>query len=334
MTRVVLMEDYLDHARSLACVRELAERVDLHIYTERAASESEVIRRLAGAEAAITIRDRVRFPATVLSRLPALRLLSVCGPRLAPHVDLPAATRAGILVSRPVALDVPQIIHQATAELVWSLILGLTRHTVENQLAMRSGGWQTRLGFTLAGKTLGVIGLGRVGALVAKMGSALGMKVLAWSPRLTPERAASWGAEAVSFEQVLKDAHVVTLHANATDDSAGLIGRAEFAQMRRGAYFINTARAALVDEAALRDALDCDMLAAVGLDVYWEEPLPREHWLRKHPKVLMQPHMGGFTEEGYAWLLEPAVRNVLAYLDGAPKDVANPEVLGADRSRR
>ena len=134
--------------------------------------------------------------------------------------------------------------------------------------------------------------------------------------------------------QLLKDAHVVTLHANATEDSAGLIGRAQFAQMRRGAYFVNTARAALVDEEALREALDSDALAAVALDVYWEEPLPKEHWLRRHPKVLMQPHMGGFTDEGYAWLLEPAVQNVLAYLDGAPKDVANPEVLAADLGRR
>ena len=221
MTRVVLMEDYLDHARSLACVKELAARVDLHIHTDRAASESELVRRLEGAEVAITIRDRVRFPATVLAQLTSLRLLSVCGPRLAPHVDLLAATRAGILVSRPVALDVPQIIHQATAELVWSLILGLTRHTVENQLAMRSGGWQTRLGFTLAGKTLGIIGLGRVGALGARTGAALGMKVLAWSPRLTPERAASWGAEAVSLEQVLKDAPVIWTPACACINAGG-----------------------------------------------------------------------------------------------------------------
>src|SRR5690606_14506403 len=135
-------------------------------------------------------------------------------------------------------------------------ILGLTRNTVENQLAIRAGRWQTRLGFTLAGKTLGVIGLGRVGSLVARTGSALGMKVLAWSPKLTSERAMSWGAEAVNLGQLLEKAHVVTLHANATEDSAGLIGRAQFAQMRRGAYFVNTARAALVDELALREALD------------------------------------------------------------------------------
>lgn len=332
MTRVVLMEDYLDHAKSLDCVKELAERVSLRIYSDKAASESEVARRLEGAEVVITIRDRVLFPATLLARLPALRLLSVCGPRLAPHIDLPAATRAGILVSRPEALDVPQIIHQATAELVWSLILGLFKHTVENQLAMRSGDWQTRLGIGLAGKTLGVIGLGRVGALVARTGAVLGMKVLAWSPTLTGDRAASWGAQAVSLEQLLKEAHVVTLHANATQESAGLIGRAQFAQMRRGAYFVNTARAALVDEDALQEALDSGALAGVGLDVYWDEPLPREHWLREHKNVLMQPHMGGFTAEGYDWLLGPAVQNVMAYLDGKPKDVANPELLTSNRA--
>lgn len=329
MTRVVLMEDYLDYAKTLDCVKELADRVSLRIYTEKATSESDVARRLDGAEVVITIRDRVSFPATLISRLPALRLLSVCGPRLAPHIDLPAITRAGILVARPEALDVPQIIHQATAELVWSLILGLVKRTVENQRAMNTGGWQTRVGVGLAGKTLGVIGLGRVGGLVARTGAILGMNVLAWSPRLSRERAASWGAEAVTLEQLLRDAHVVTLHANATQESAGLIGRSEFAQMRRGAYFVNTARATLVDEDALQEALSSGALGGVGLDVYWEEPLPRDHWLRQHESVLLQPHMGAFTADGYAWLLGPAVQNVLAYLNGTPTNLANPQVMAS-----
>lgn len=319
------MEDYLDHARTLAPVRALSERVDLRIYTDRAGSEDELVRRLEGARIAITIRDRVRFTASLLARLSTLELLSVCGPRLAPHVDVDAATRAGILVCRPEALDVPQIIHQATAELVWSLILGLVRHTADNQAVMRAGGWQTRVGFGLAGRTLGVLGLGRVGGPVARIGAALGMRVIAWSPRLTPERAAGWNAEAVSFDRLLADADVLTLHANATAESEGLIGRSEFARMRRGVWFVNTARAALVDETALREALDAGRIAGAGLDVYWEEPLARGHWLRSHPNVLLQPHMGGFTDEGYHWLLEPAVRHVVAYLDGNPFPVVNPD---------
>ncbi len=327
MTRVVLMEDYLDHARTLDCVKELAERCELRIFTDKAKSEAELASRLAGAQIAITIRDRVMFTESVLSRLPDLKLLSVCGPRLDPHVDLPAATRAGILVCRPQALDVPQVIHRATAELVWALILGLARHTVQNDAHMRSGGWQSRIGFGLAGKTLGVIGLGRVGSPVAQMGVAMDMKVLAWSPRLTQERASLWGAQAVSLQELLRQSHVVSLHANATAQSRSMIGREEFAMMRSDALFINTARAAIVDEQALREALDAGTIAGAGLDVFWGEPPPVDHWTRTHEKVLLQPHMGGFTHEGYEWLLQPAVRNVLAYLDGKPTDIMNPELL-------
>lgn len=330
MTRVVLMEDYLDHARTLDCVRELAQRTDLRIFTDKAGSEAELLRRLAGAQIAITIRDRVHFSASVLSQVPQLKLLSVCGPRLDPHVDLPAATRAGILVCRPQALDVPQVIHRATAELVWSLILGLVKHTVSNHADMASGAWQSRISIGLAGKTLGVVGLGRVGQPVARIGAAMGMNVLAWSPRMTPEKAAAVGARAVSLAQLLRESDVVTLHANATPDSANLMGREQFAQMRRGAWFVNTARAALVDEQALRAALDSGAIAGAGLDVFWQEPPPVDHWVRRHPRVLLQPHMGGFTAEGYQWLIEPAVRNVMAYLDGTPRDVANPQLLPAD----
>lgn len=334
MTRAVLMEDYMDHARHLGCVREFARRVDLRIYTDKAQSEDELARRLEGAEIAITIRDRVLFPASLLSRLPSLRLISVCGPRLEPHIDLPAATRAGILVCRGPSTEVPQDIHRVTAELAWSLILGLAKGCLENHAALRAGGWQTRLPVGLAGRTLGVIGMGKVGAPVARIGLAMGMRVLAWSPRFTPQRAAQHGVEAApSLASLLRESDVVSLHANATPESRGMIGAAEFSAMRPGAFFINTARAALVDEEALREALARRSIAGAGLDVYWQEPLPAGHWLRRQDNVLLLPHLGAFTHEGHEWLIGPAVEAATAYLDGRPINVANPEVAARGMTR-
>lgn len=328
MAKVVLMEDYADHARQLACVQDLARRADLTIITRKARSGDEVVERLRDAQVAITIRDRVMFTADVLDRLPGLKLLSVCGPRLAPHVDLEAATRNGILVAVPRPGDVPLTIHRATAEMAWALILGLFKGLVTHHNGMREGAWQNGLGLGLAGKTLGIIGLGKIGGVTAQIGVAMGMRVLAWSPRLTAARAGESGAEAVSLDALLAASDVISVHANVTPESTGLLGAAAFAKMRPGAFLVNTARAALIDEAALRAALQDGRLAGAGLDVFWEEPLPRDHWLRTQPNVLLQPHLAGFTDEGFEWLVAPAVANALAYLDGRPQDIANPELLG------
>ena len=328
MIQVVLMEDYLDHAKSLASVKELASKTKLTIYTDRASSEDELIARLGQAEIVITIRDRVMFTSDVLARASHLKLLSVCGPRLRPHVDLDAATREGILVCKPQATNVTQTIHHATAELVWSLILGLVKKTVQNHSAMQQGAWQTGLGSGLYGKTMGVIGLGRVGLPVAQIGNAMGMRVLAWSPNLNAQKAAAVGVQAVSFDQLLSQSDVISLNANLTDKSRCMINQQAIAKMKYGVYLVNTARGDIVDETALQQALDSGHVAGAGLDVFWQEPLPVQSWVRNHPCVLMQPHMGGFTNEGYEWLIEPAVNNVLAYLNGDPKEMANPQVFG------
>ncbi|MDP3139292.1 MAG: NAD(P)-dependent oxidoreductase, partial [Burkholderiaceae bacterium] len=250
MPKVVLMEDYADHARTLACVQDLARRADLTIVTRKAQSEDEVVERLRDAQIAITIRDRVMFTAGVLGRLPGLKLLSVCGPRLAPHVDLDAATRMGILVAAPRPADAPLTIHRATAEMAWALILGLFKGLVTHHNGMRAGAWQGGLGLGLAGKTLGIIGLGKIGSVAAQIGVAMGMRVLAWSPRLTVERARASGAEAVALDDLLGASDVISVHANVTPESVGLLGAGAFAKMRPGAFLVNTARAALIDEQA------------------------------------------------------------------------------------
>ena len=324
LPRVVLMEDYMDQARTMRCVQELALVSDLAIFTDKARSEEALLRRLAGAEVVVTIRDRVMFTRGVLSRVKGLELLAVCGPRLQPQVDLQAATEAGILVACSPANTQSREPHHSTAELAWALILGLAKHVVHNQSMLRAGGWQTVPGMGLMGKTLGVVGsTGKVGSIVARIGLAMGMKVIAWSPRLTPERAATQGVTVVSLDELLRESDVVSLHANVTPESRSMLSAEEFAKMKSSAILINTARAALVDENALRHALDSGRLAAAGLDVFWEEPLPAGHWVRQHEKVLLQPHLGAFTPEGYEWIVAPGVETALAWLAGKPVQCAN-----------
>jgi phosphoglycerate dehydrogenase-like enzyme len=326
--QVVLMEDYLDRARHLPSVQALAERVTLHIHTTRATSEADLQRRVRNAEIVITIRDRVTFSPAIFDAASRLKLLAICGPRVEPHVNLAAANRSGVLVCAAPKRDEAWSTHQATAELTWALILGLLKDLALNDRVIRAGGWQTRPGRDAAGRRLGVIGLGKVGRLVASIGRAMGLQVLAWGPRLSPEAAHAAGAEYRTLDELLGAADIVSLHANLTEESRNLLGTREIGQMRRGAILVNTARAALVNEAALRAALDGGRIAGAGLDVFWSEPLPADHWLRRHPAVLLQPHLGGFSEEGFEDLVAPAVEDVLAYLDGKPRNMVNPQVLG------
>jgi phosphoglycerate dehydrogenase-like enzyme len=326
MTRVVLLEDYLDYARQLACMQRLVQRVDLQVYTTKAASEAEIVERTRPADIVITIRDRVVYTPGLLAQLRHLHLLSVCGARLT-HIDLDAATHYGILVCAPPLQVQGSVTKTATAEQTWNLILGLMKDTTLNDYAVREGRWQTRPGRGLAGKTLGLLGLGAIGQQVAEIARAMRMRVLAWSPHLTPERAHAHGAECVPFQQLFTDSDVVSVHAPLLPNNRDLVGEAELHLMRPHALLINTARAALVHEAALRQALERGTIAGAGFDVYWEEPLPADHWLRRQPNVVLQPHLGGFTDEGYESLIAPAVENVLAFLDGHPQNLVNSQVL-------
>jgi phosphoglycerate dehydrogenase-like enzyme len=328
MTRVVLLEDYLDYAKELPCVQELAQRVDLQIYTDKAASEANTVERTRGADIVITIRDRVEYTPSLLAQLGHLQLLSVCGTRLS-HIDLDAATRHGILICAPSAAEQGSHTKAATAEQTWNLILGLMKETVMNDSALRQGQWQTRPSRGLIGKTLGLVGLGAIGQQVAQIGNAMHMRVVAWSPHLTLERARAHSAEYVAFESLFRESDIVSIHAPMLPENRDMIGEPELGLMRPNAYLINTARAGLVNEQALRQALERGTIAGAGFDVYWEEPLPADHWLRRQPNVLMQPHLGGFTDAGYASLLTPAVDNVIAFLDGAPRNLVNPEVWTA-----
>ena len=326
MTNVVLLEDYFDCAREFACVKELAKRVELKIHTTKAASEAETAERLRIADIVVTIRDRVVYSPSLLAQLSHLQLLSVCGARLS-HIDLVAATQYGVLISAPPLEVSGTFTKTGTAEQTWNLILGLMKGTPMNDRAIREGRWQTRPARGLAGKTLGLLGLGTIGQQVAQVASAMRIRVIAWSPHLTAERASASGVECVSFDKVFSDSDIVSIHAPLSPENRNMVGEAELSLMRWHAILINTARAALVNEQALRQALESGTIAGAGLDVYWEEPLPADHWLRRQGNVLLQPHLGGMTAEGYESLLVPAIDNVMAFLDGRPQNLVNPQVL-------
>lgn len=326
MTRVVMLEDYLDYAKQIPSVQALAARADLHIQTTKAASEAETVARTRDADIVVTIRDRVVYPESLLAQLGHLKLLSVCGTRLS-HIDVEAATRHGVLICAPSAAVQGGHTKAATAEQTWNLIMGLMKDTVMNDRAMRDGKWQTQPSRGLIGKTLGLLGLGAIGQQVAEIANAMRMHVIAWSPNLTPERARSHGAQYVAFEQIFTDSDIVSLHAPMLPENRDMVGETELSLMSPQAFLINTARAGLVHENALRQALERGTIAGAGFDVYWEEPLPSDHWLRRQDNVLMQPHLGGFTDEGYESLITPAIDNVMAFLDGAPVNLVNPEVL-------
>lgn len=314
MVRVVMLEDYMGSAHKLECMRKLGSRVDLRVHISRSQSEDEIIDRLKDADILITIRDRILFPRPLLRRLQHVKLISVCGARLS-HIDLEAAKEYGIRIIAPSLEGQGTLVKETTAEQTWNLVLALVKQTTMNQEVMQRGGWQTAAPRALAGRTIGLIGLGMVGGQVAEIAKAMRMRVLAWSPHLTTERAQRVGAECVAFTQIFSDSDIVSVHAPLLQANRGMIGESEIGLMRPDALLINTARAALVDEGALRASLSSGAIGGVGLDVYWEEPLPPTHWLRREKNAVLQPHLGGFTEEGFRQLVEPAVENVIAFLD-------------------
>jgi phosphoglycerate dehydrogenase-like enzyme len=221
-------------------MQHLGQRVDLQVYTTRAASEAEIVERVRQADIVITMRDRVVYTPSLLAQLRHLQLLSVCGTRLT-HIDLDAATHYGILVCAPPVQAQGSITKTATAEQTWNLILGLMKDTTLNDHALRQGHWQTRPGRGLAGKTLGLLGLGAIGQQVAEIARAMRMRILAWSPHLTPERARTHGTECVSFQQLFTDSDIVSIHAPLLPNNHGLVGEAELHLMRPHALLINTA---------------------------------------------------------------------------------------------
>ncbi|MEV4759571.1 D-2-hydroxyacid dehydrogenase family protein [Micromonospora sp. NPDC049559] len=309
--RVAVLDDYQDVAREFGDWGRLGDRIELSVFTDHVDDPDELARRLADTEVVVAMRERTAFPGPLLERLPRLRLLVTTGMANA-AIDVAAARRRGVTVSgtRGVATGTP--------ELTWGLILSLVRGIPDESRRVREGGWQRTVGRDLAGRTLGVIGLGRLGARVATVGRAFGMDVVAWSQNLSAERAAELGVRAVSREELLTGSAVVTVHLQLSDRTRGLLGEPELRSMRRDAYLVNTSRGPIVDEAALLRALREGWIAGAGLDVYDVEPLPADHPLRTAPNTVLTPHLGYVTRDTYRVFFGDAVEDVEAFLAGRP----------------
>jgi len=260
------------------------------------------------------VRSGVKATAKVLAHPGKLKAIARAGVGV-DNIDLDAATAKGILV-----LNTAEASTLSTAEHALALMLSLARKIPQADAHVKSGQWKRAQyqGTQLAGKTLGVVGLGRIGAQVATVGRAFGMRVLAWSANLTAERAAEVGVEAVSFERLLAESDVVTVHQVLSDRTRGLVGARELALMKPDALLVNTSRAPIVDTEAVREALEQGRLGGVGLDVFDEEPLPVDHPLRTAPRTLLTPHVGYVTEDVYRTFFGGVVEDILAFLDGAP----------------
>jgi phosphoglycerate dehydrogenase-like enzyme len=310
VTKVVVLDDYQDVARRFGPWRDLGSDVSLDVVTVHLVG-SELLGRLTGADIVVAMRERTAFDADLLRALPDLRLLVTTGMANA-AIDLAAAAECGITVCGTGGLASP------TAELTWGLVLALARRIPAEDAAMRRGDWQLGVGTELAGKTFGVIGLGRLGQRVARIAQAFEMRVLAWSQNLDPELARSLGVEPVAKADLLRDSDVVSLHLKLSDRTRGIIGAADLAQMRRSAYLVNTSRGPLVDTDALLAALHDGLIAGAGIDVYDEEPLPRAHPLRSAPNTVLTPHVGYVTDGTYRVFFTDAVADIAAWLAGSP----------------
>jgi phosphoglycerate dehydrogenase-like enzyme len=310
--RCAVLDDYQNAALSSADWSPLAGEVEVKTFNKGLGDVNAVADALQGFQIICAMRERTPFSRALLEKLPDLKLLVTTGLKNA-AIDVAAAKEKGILVCGTESLAYP------TAELTIGLMIDLARKISFETARMKAGEpWQITVGRDLNGKTLGVLGLGKLGSRVAKVAKALDMKVVAWSQNLTPEKCAEAGVEYASKEDLLRQSDIVTIHMVLSPRSKGLIGAAEFPLMKKSAYLINTSRGPLVDESALIDALTNKIIGGVALDVYDTEPLPRGHPLRTLPNVLLTPHLGYVTYDNYRLFYGQTVEDIRAWLDGKP----------------
>ncbi len=309
--RCAVLDDYQGAAAGLADWASAG--VELVVLRQHLDSEDAVVAAIGDCEIAVIMRERTPFTASLLGRLPKLRLLITSGMRNA-SIDLRAASAHGVTVCGTASASEPPV------ELTWALILGLTRHlTLEAGSVRRGGPWQRTVGTDLYGAQLGLLGLGKIGGKVAQVGLAFGMDVVAWSENLTDARSAEAGVtRAPSMNSLLETSDVLSIHLVLSDRTRGLLAAAELERMRRTAYLVNTSRSAIVDAEALVTALREGWIAGAGLDVFDTEPLPADDPLRTLPNVLATPHLGYVTERNYRTYFREAVEDITAFLAGKP----------------
>lgn len=309
--RIAVLDDYQGIAETVDW-SAIPRPVDLLAIREHLEPGDELIARLADREVMVAMRERTPIGADLLARLPSLKLLVTTGPFNA-AIDVAAAHRLGITVCGTGGTITP------TVELTWALIHALQRHLIVEDAALRAGRWQQTVGVDLAGATLGLVGLGRIGRLVAAVGHAYGMRVVAWSPHLTAERAAEAQAELLDRRALFETADVVSIHMVLSEATRGLVGRDELAAMKPSAVLVNTSRGGLIDEAALIDALRANRIRGAGLDVYSQEPLPAGHPLTALKNTVLTPHLGYVTENCMNKFYADIVDDIVGYCAGTPR---------------
>ncbi len=327
MVRVAVLDDYQGVSKALGDWSILPPGVKVHVFQDHLAEEDALVERLKGFEVVVGMRERTPFPRSLLERLPVLKLLITTGMANA-SFDLEAATDLGILVTGTNSHS------DTTGELTWGLILALTRQISEEDKATRAGQWQTTIGPGLGGKTLGVLGLGRIGSQVAAYGRAFKMSVIAWSQNLTTDRTTEHGVTLVSKEELFAGADVLTIHVRLSERTRGLVTSQDLALMKPSAYLVNTSRGPIVDEAALIDVLRRNAIAGAALDVFEQEPLPLEHPLRRMDNTVITPHLGYVTTETYRVMYNDAVEDIRAFLLGQFIRILNPGVMERPNFRR
>lgn len=310
--RCAILDDYQNVALSMADWSKIKADAEIKVFNEPFASADEAAKALTGFDIVCLMRERTPFPRAMFEKLPGLKLLVTTGMRNA-AIDMQAAKDRGVMVCGTDSAGHP------TAELTIGLTIDLARKISVENARMKSGEpWQVTVGGDLNGKTLGILGLGRLGQRVAKVGLAFGMKVIAWSQNLTPEKCRDAGVEYATKDDLLRQSDFITIHMVLSPRSRGLIGAHELSLMKPQAYLVNTSRGPLIDEGALIGALKENRIAGAGLDVYDVEPLPRDHTFRKLPNVLLTPHLGYVTTDNYRLFYGQTAEDVRAFLDGKP----------------
>lgn len=312
LPRIAVLDDYQGLSQQMADWAPLAGRAEIVVFRDTLADVDELTKRLDGFSIVCAMRERTKFGRTLLERLPGLELIASTGKHNA-AIDMAAASDLGIAVAytEPVSGG-------GTPELTWALILAALRNIPGEVASVRDGGWQVGLGRELAGHTLGILGLGRIGSAVARVGIAFGMRVIAWSPNLDAARAASLGVEAVMKEELFSRSDVLSVHMVLGERSRGLVAHDDLGRMKSTAWLVNTSRGPIVDEAALVDVLTERRIGGAALDVYGTEPLPADHPFRHLGNVVATPHIGYVTEQTYRAFYGQTVENIIAWLDGTP----------------
>jgi len=307
MHRIAVLDDYQGVALASADWSVLDGRAEVVVFRDHLADEDALVARLAPFDVVCVMRERTPLGRSLIERLPNLRMIASTAPRNA-SIDLDAARERGI--------DVRHTGYSSNGaiELTWALILGAVRHVAVESNSVRAGGWMLTVGTDLAGSTLGIVGLGRIGVAVARIAQAFGMTTLAWSQNLTAERAAEAGVRFVDKATLFREADIVTIHLVLGDRTRGVVGTQELALMKPDALLVNSSRGPLVDEAALIDALRRGAIGGAALDTYDVEPLPANHPYRSLPNVLATPHIGFVTKDTYAVFYRDTVANIVDYL--------------------